>query len=266
MRRDPLRERLAAGRIAAGLVVAHARAPSIAPIAASCGFHWLFIDLEHGAASLDSASQICIAALGAGITPVVRVPANDPAWIGRALDGGAVGIVVPHIDSPEDAARAAAAARYPPRGSRSLSGLLPQFDYAALPAPDAMRQADALTFVIGIVETKDAVERIDDIAAVPGLDALQVGTTDLSVSLGMPGEVAHGAVQDAVRRVVAACAKHGKIAGLGGTYREDALRLYAGLGVRLMLVGNDLALLVGALRDRARFAAGLDEPADRPAN
>jgi 2-keto-3-deoxy-L-rhamnonate aldolase RhmA len=120
--------------------------------------------------------------------------------------------------------------------------------------------------VIGIIETKDAVERIDDIAAVPGLDALQVGTTDLSVSLGMPGEVAHGAVQDAVRRVVAACAKHGKIAGLGGAYREDALRLYAGLGVRLMLVGNDLALLVGALRDRARFAAGLDEPADRPAN
>src|SRR5918994_7555061 len=91
-----------------------------ARLAASCGFDWLFVDLEHGAAGLDTASQICVAALDAGITPFVRVPENAPAWIGRALDGGAVGVVVPHIDTPEDASRAVAAARYPPAGARSL--------------------------------------------------------------------------------------------------------------------------------------------------
>jgi 2-keto-3-deoxy-L-rhamnonate aldolase RhmA len=254
------RDRLAAGEIAAGLVVAHSRTASIARIAASCGYHWLFVDLEHGPTGLDVASQICVAALDAGITPFVRVPENSPGWIGRVLDGGAVGVVVPHIDSPEDAARAVDAARYPPTGQRSLSGLLPQFGYQALPAREQMARSEALTCVVGIIETEKAVANIDAIAAVPGLDALQVGTSDLSVSMGVPGELDHPRVQEAVRQTIAACQRHGKVAAVGGAYRDDWLRLYAGMGVRLMLVGNDLSLLVGAMRDRAGFVAGLTAP------
>lgn len=255
---DPLRARLAAGGVASGLVVAHSRTPTIARIAASCGYHWLFIDLEHGATSLEIASQICVAALDAGIAPFVRVPENSPSWIGRALDGGAVGIVVPHIDSAADAKRAVDAARYPPIGIRSLSGLLPQFGYRALPAREQMAQSEALTFLVGIIETKEAIEQIDAIAAVPGVDALQVGTSDLSVSLGVPGELDHPRVQDAVRLTIKACSRHGKIAAVGGAYQPDWLRLYAGMGVRMLLVGNDLSLLVGALRERASFADRLD--------
>lgn len=257
MIREDFRDRLAANQIAAGLVVAYSRTPAIARIAAGAGFHWLFLDLEHGQAGLDLATQTCVAALDVGITPFVRVPANEPAWIGRALDGGAVGIVVPHIDTPEDAVRAVDAARFAPIGTRSLSGLLPQLGYQSLPAPEVMRQADALTFLVGIIETKEAVEQIDAIAATPGLDALQVGTTDLSVSLGVPGEVDHPKVQDAVRKTIAACRHHRKVPAVGGAYREDAMRLYAGLGIRLMLVGNDLSLLLGALRERGTFAASL---------
>lgn len=254
------RDRLAAGEIAAGLVVAHSRTASIARIAASCGYHWLFVDLEHGPTGLDVASQICVAALDAGITPFVRVPENSPGWIGRVLDGGAVGVVVPHIDSAEDAARAVDAARYPPTGQRSLSGLLPQFGYRALSAREQMMRAEALTCVVGIIETERAVANIDAIAAVPGLDALQVGTSDLSVSMGVPGELDHPRVQEAVRQTIAACQRHGKLAAIGGAYRDDWLRLYAGMGIRLMLVGNDLSLLVGAMRDRAGFIAGLAAP------
>jgi 2-keto-3-deoxy-L-rhamnonate aldolase RhmA len=187
----------------------------------------------------------------------VRVPANEPAWIGRALDGGAIGIVVPHVDTAEDARRAVDAARYAPAGSRSLSGLLPQLSYRPLPAPEVMRQAEALTLVVALIETRAAIDQVEAIAATPGLDALQVGTNDLSVSLGVPGEVEHPKVQDAVRRTVEACRRHGKIAAVGGAYRESALRLYAGLGIRLMLVGNDLALLMGAMRERAQLVAAL---------
>jgi len=254
---DPLRARLAAGGVASGLVVAHSRTPAIARIAASCGYHWLFVDLEHGATSLEIASQICVAALDAGITPFVRVPENSPGWIGRALDGGAVGIVVPHIDSAADAKRAVDAARYPPTGLRSLSGLLPQFGYRPLPAREQMAQAEALTFLVGIIETKEAIDQIDVIAAVSGLDALQVGTSDLSVSMGVPGELGHPKVQDAVRRTIEACRRHGKVAAVGGAYQPDWLQLYAGMGVRMMLVGNDLSLLVGALRERASFTGTL---------
>jgi 4-hydroxy-2-oxoheptanedioate aldolase len=255
--KDALRSRLAEGGIAAGLVVVHSRTPAIARMAASCGYHWLFLDLEHGTMPLDLAAQICVASLDAGITPVVRVPANEPAWIGRALDGGAIGIVVPHVDTAEDARRAVDAARYPPAGSRSLSGLLPQLSYRPLPAPEAMRQAEALTLVVALIETRAAIEQVEAIAATPGLDALQVGTSDLSVSLGVPGEVEHPKVQNAVRRTIEACRRHGKIAAVGGAYREDSLKLYAGLGIRLMLVGNDLALLMGAMRERADLAAAL---------
>lgn len=237
--------------------MAHSRTPVIARIAASCGYHWLFVDLEHAATSVEIASQICVAALDAGITPFVRVPENSAGWIGRALDGGAVGIVVPHIDSVADAERAVDAARYPPTGLRSLSGLLPQFGYQALPAREQMERSEALTFLVGIIETKGAIDRIDAIAAVPGLDALQVGTSDLSVSLGVPGELDHPSVRDAVRRTIDACARHGKVACVGGAYRQDWLQLYAGMGVKMILVGNDLSLLVGALRDRATFAAKL---------
>lgn len=254
---ESLRKKMAEGGVASGLVVVHSRAAQIGRIAASCGYDWLFIDLEHGMTGLDVATQICVAALDAGVVPFVRVPANESAWIGRALDGGAVGIVVPHVDTAEDAERAVAAARYPPRGARSLSGLLPQLGYKSLPGAEVMRQADALTIVTGIIETAEAVENCEAIAAVPGFDALQVGTNDLSVSLGIPGEVDHPKVQEAVARVVAACRRHNKIPGLGGAYREDAMRLYARMGCRLMLVGNDLSLMITALRERAGFARTL---------
>jgi 2-keto-3-deoxy-L-rhamnonate aldolase RhmA len=252
-----IRKKIAEGGVATGLVVVHSRAAQIARIAASCGYDWLFIDLEHGMTGLDTATQICVAALDAGVVPFVRVPANEPAWIGRALDGGAVGIVVPHVDTAADAEQAVAAARYPPRGARSLSGLLPQLGYKNLPGAEVMRQADELTIVMGIIETAEAVENCDAIAAVPGFDVLQVGTNDLSVSLGVPGEVDHPKVQEAVGRVIAACRRHDKIPGLGGAYREDAMRLYARMGCRIMLVGNDLSLMIGALRERATFARTL---------
>jgi len=254
---DVLKALVQADKVAAGLVVAHSRTSAIAHIAASCGFQWLFVDLEHGSTSLQTASEICTAALSAGIAPFVRVPENAPAWIGRALDGGAVGVVVPHIDSASDVVLAAAAAHYPPAGERSLSGLLPQFGYRALPASEQMQQGNALTFLVGIIETKKAVDSIDEIAAVPGMDALQVGTSDLSVSLGVPGELGHPLVQEAVRRTIDACRREKKIPIVGGAYRPEWLKLYLGMGIRMLLTGNDLSLLVGALRERAAFVAGI---------
>lgn len=244
-------------KVTAGLVVAHSRTSTIAHIAASCGYQWLFLDLEHGATSLQTASEICTAALSAGIVPFVRVPENASAWIGRALDGGAVGVVVPHIESASDARLAVAAARYPPAGERSLSGLLPQFGYRALPASEQMQKGNALTFLVGIIETKAAVAAIDEIAAVPGMDALQVGTSDLSVSLGVPGELGHPLVQDAVKRTIQACRREHKTPIVGGAYRPEWLQLYVGMGIRMLLAGNDLSLFIAALRDRSSLITGM---------
>ena len=120
--RNPARERLAKGELALGIGLRQARTVDIAAVMASCGFDWLFIDLEHGTMPLDIAVQISGAALSAGITPLVRVPSGQYSMATRALDGGALGIVMPHVDTAEEAKAVVEHLKYPPTGHRSVAG------------------------------------------------------------------------------------------------------------------------------------------------
>ena len=120
--RNPARERLAAGDLALGVGIRQSRTVDIASIMKACGYDWLFLDLEHNSMDLDTAVQIAVAALGAGIAAVARVPAGQLWLATRFLDGGGLGIVVPHVDTPEEAQHIAQALRYPPRGRRSVPG------------------------------------------------------------------------------------------------------------------------------------------------
>src|SRR3954468_9021316 len=120
--RNAARERLDAGELALGVILRQARTVDIAPIMQSCGYDWLFLDLEHNSMDLDTAVQIAVAALGAGIAPVARVPAGQLWMATRFLDGGGLGIVVPHVDTSEEARQIADALRYPPLGHRSVAG------------------------------------------------------------------------------------------------------------------------------------------------
>src|SRR5438552_12871348 len=128
--KNSAKERLDAGELALGVILRQARTVDIAPVMKSCGYDWLFLDLEHNSMDLDMAVQIAVAALGAGIAPVARVPAGQLWMATRLLDGGALGIVMPHVDTPEEAQKIAQALRYPPQGHRSVAGGLPHFGYA----------------------------------------------------------------------------------------------------------------------------------------
>ena len=127
--RNAARERLDAGELALGVILRQARTVDIAPIMKSCGYDWLFLDLEHNSMDLDTAVQIAVAALGAGIAPVARVPAGQLWLATRFLDGGGLGIVVPQVDTPEEAQKIAQSLRYPPVGHRSVAGGLPHLGY-----------------------------------------------------------------------------------------------------------------------------------------
>src|SRR5215831_20033812 len=127
--RNAARVRLEAGELGLGVILRQARTVDIAPIMRSCGYDWLFLDLEHNSMDLDTAVQISVAALGAGIAPVARVPAGQLWMATRILDGGGLGIVMPHVDTPEEAKAIAAALRYPPIGHRSVAGGLPTLRY-----------------------------------------------------------------------------------------------------------------------------------------
>lgn len=249
--RNAARERLAAGELALGIILRQARTVDIAPIMKSCGYDWLFLDLEHNSMDLDTAVQIAVAALGAGIAPVARVPSGQLWLATRFLDGGGLGIVVPHVDTPEEARRIAAALRYPPQGHRSVAGGLPHLGYAKLGLAETCAAIDAATFVIVMLETPTAIANAERIAAVSGIDALLIGTNDLAMEMGIPGAFADERIAAAYRAVCEACRAHGKFAGIGGIADEALLRRYIGMGVRVVLPGSDLSLMMAAAAERA---------------
>jgi 4-hydroxy-2-oxoheptanedioate aldolase len=202
---------------------------------------------------LDTAVQISVAALGAGIAPIVRVPAGQFWLATRVLDGGALGIVMPHVDTAEEAREIADRLRYPPQGHRSLAGGLPHFGYAPIGPGPACTAINAATLVVVMLETPTAIANAAAIAAVPGIDSLLIGTSDLSMELGIPGQLGDERIVDAYRTVVEACNAHGKFAGIGGVYEENLMRRYIGMGVRLVLGGGDLGFMTVAATERAKL-------------
>src|ERR1700687_6079512 len=146
--KNAAKERLDRGELALGVILRKARTVDIAPIMKSCGYDWLFLDLEHNSMDLDIAVQISRAALGAGIASIVRVPAGQFWLATRVLDGGALGIVMPHVDTAEEAREIADRLRYPPQGHRSLAGGLPHFGYAAIGTGPACEAINAATLVV----------------------------------------------------------------------------------------------------------------------
>jgi 2-keto-3-deoxy-L-rhamnonate aldolase RhmA len=244
-------ERLKAGELAVGIILRQARTVDIAPVMKACGYDWLFLDLEHNSMDLDMAVQISVAALGAGIAPVARVPARQLWMATRILDGGGLGIVVPHVDTEDEARAIAAALRYPPLGHRSVAGGLPHFGYEKLGLSETCTAINAATLVIVMLETPQAIANADRIAAVPGIDALLVGTNDLAMELGIPGGFGDERIVAAYQAVIDACRKHGKHAGVGGIADDTLLRRYIEMGVKLVLPGSDLAFLQMAATERA---------------
>ena len=249
--RNAARERLDAGELGLGVILRQARTVDIAAIMKSCGYDWLFLDLEHNSMDLDTAVQIAAASLAVGIAPVARVPAGQLWMATRFLDGGGLGIVVPHVDTPEDARRIAQALRYPPLGHRSVAGGLPHLGYQKAGLAETCAAINAATLVIVMLETPVAIGNADAIAAVEGIDSLLIGTNDLAMELGIPGAFADERIVDAYRSVCEACRAHGKFAGVGGIAEEALLRRYIGMGVRLVLPGSDLSFMASAATERA---------------
>ena len=254
--RNAALDRLTAGEMALGIILRQSRTVDIAPIMRACGYDWLFLDLEHNSMDLDTAVQISVAALGAGIAPVARVPARQLWMATRVLDGGGLGIVIPHVDTPEEARDIAAALRYPPRGHRSVAGGLPHFGYEKKGLAETCAEIDAATMVVVMLETPLAIANANAIAAVPGIDSLLIGTNDLAMELGSPGGFADERIAAAYQTVVDACRKHGKYAGVGGIGDRGLLRRYVEMGVRLVLPGSDLSMMQSAAGETAAAMRG----------
>ncbi|QXM26334.1 aldolase [Elioraea tepida] len=251
------KERMKSGGLALGLGVHHLRTAATGMIAEAAGFDWLFIDAEHGAFSEDQATQIALAALPTRCTPIVRVCKGALDQAPRLLDNGAMGVVIPHIDTPDEAAAVVDACKYPPLGHRSLGGPPAQARFAAMPPGELMAALNETLITVVMIETPMAIDHAEAIAAVRGIDVLMIGTSDLTAELGIPGELGHPKVQAAYETVIGACRRHGKFAGMGGVYDQENASAYIAMGIQFILGGSDHSLLMPALRARTTFLRAL---------
>jgi 4-hydroxy-2-oxoheptanedioate aldolase len=238
-----LRDRIDAGELVLCLALAQARTADIPMIAAASGFDAVYVDLEHTATTLETTSLLCTGAVAAGITPLVRVPSHAPEHLTRSLDVGAMGVIVPHVESAAEAASIADACRFPPRGHRSVAGPNPSNLHRPTQQRELLDAYDAQTIVAVMLETPDAIARADEIAAVPGIDMVMLGPHDLTAEMGILGDFRALAFLDATRTVAKACRDHEVIFGIAGIRDQELLTELVGLGLRFVSAGTDAGFM-----------------------
>ncbi|GGF10305.1 HpcH/HpaI aldolase family protein [Subtercola lobariae] len=248
------------GELTLGFGVTALRASVAVPLAHAAGYDWLVIDAEHGSISLDDIGLISLAALPLGITPIVRINFSALDEASRALDNGAQGIIIPSVESKEQAEAIVSSLRYPPLGRRNWGGTAPQFGYRPPPLAEAVRQTEAETLVIAMIESSEGVRNVHDIASVEGIDALFVGAADLSLNLGVPGGFGAPALVAAIDSVIAACDQAHKVFGFGGIYDRTWAATYRERGARLVAAGADHGFVLAGATERASFLRSLSTP------
>ena len=212
--------------------------PLSAEIMAQCGYDWVCVDMQHGPTGVEALGAMVQSISVAGAAPIVRVPSNEPWLIGRALDLGASGVIVPLVNAPDEAERAAAACRYPPAGRRS---------YGPVRAPSAAgtdtEACNDHVLCLVMIETREGVENVERICAVPGVDGVYIGPWDLGLSHGLAGPGPE--LDPIVERILASCRRQGIAAGIA-TGSGEAARAYLDSGFVFAGVRSDVDLLAEA--------------------
>ena len=237
---DGLKTRMRAGSPLIGCWI-HLFDRLAAEIVGRAGYDFVMIDLEHGPGDVMSATSV-MQALGPGCRPLVRVPGNDALWIKRVLDAGAEGVMVPSVNSREEAAAAAAACHYAPRGMRGMAAVIVRAANYGADWQDYVRRIEDELLVICQIESAKAVDRIEEITAVEDVDLLFIGPFDLSQALGGVGQVNHDKVWEAIDRVAAACRRHNKPWGTVPAGPDYAARCLD-LGCRMLTLANETLAL-----------------------
>jgi 2-keto-3-deoxy-L-rhamnonate aldolase RhmA len=241
---NPLKEMLEADKVALGMNVRLARSGDIARIAKTTGHDFIFIDAQHSLYTVETIGHIAQTALGIGIAPLVRVRSCDDPDTQVLLDNGVTGIVFPDVNNADEAKRAVNRAKFPPIGKRSVGGGYPIFDYRAVNTAESVPALNDNTLVVCMIETREGLENVEEIAAVEGVDVIHVGSNDLLTGLGAPGTFGSAQHIAALDRVFAAAKKHGKIPGVGGDRNVSRQVDFIRKGARFITTNSEIAFIL----------------------
>jgi 2-keto-3-deoxy-L-rhamnonate aldolase RhmA len=253
MNDNAYRVRAEKGQVQIGTWITMIRTPAVLTLLKAAGLDFARVDMEHSPFSMETVADMAMLARALDFPMVVRPPEGNREWITRLLDAGVWNLHVPQVDTPEQAREVAACARYTPLGARGMYGFGPHTDYRTLPPAEHMATANARVHVTAMLETKRAFDRLDEIASVPGIDALTIGPTDLAQDLGVLGTPSQRQVLDDYRRrLVDAARKHGKAVAML-TDSVEGVRQMIALGATIINYSSDAAVL------RSSYAVVADE-------
>jgi 4-hydroxy-2-oxoheptanedioate aldolase len=223
--------------------------PMVTEVLAAAGMDFLIVDFEHGPFQMDQVPSYVNACERYGCSPIVRIPSNAPWMVLQSLDLGAHGVVVPHIDSSNEAQILGAASRYYPRGNRGFTPFTKAGGFTGRTVEQYTARATDFPLVVAIIESREALDDLDAILEQPEIDVLYFGAYDLSQALGCPGEVRSKKVVDAISAAVSRAQNAGKLSGAFVAQSPDDIKWQLDLGLRLITYNVDTAVLLHAVQD-----------------
>jgi 2-keto-3-deoxy-L-rhamnonate aldolase RhmA len=245
MRPNQVKRALQQDQVQIGTWVTTLRSPQLPQMLRSAGFDFIYVDMEHSDFSIETVGDLCAAALACGLVPIVRPPAKEAHLLTRPLEVGAMGLLLPHVDTATEARDAVRAVKFPPHGQRGYNVRTVHTAFLAADPKAHARAVNEETLLLAQIESRRGLRNLDAILAVDGLDGAVIGRGDLSTDLGVMGEWNHPAVIRGVEALVRACRRCKKIPGLL-VPDVDSAEYWIRKGIRLVPYSNEVTLLMGA--------------------
>jgi 2-keto-3-deoxy-L-rhamnonate aldolase RhmA len=233
-------------------MIRQARDPGAPAIFAAAGFDFVFIDMEHGNYSMETVADLIRGAKSTGIATIIRVPHLETHFISRVLDAGAEGIMAPMTSTRQQAEEIVRFSKYTPLGQRGFGTQTGQTDYKPLKTPDFMKEANEHTLIVAQIETREAIENIEAILDVEGIDVGLIGPNDLSISMGIPDQMGSEIITKAIDKVVESAKKKGKASGIH-IGNIEAIKKWRAKGMTVLAYSTDIGFMYNASK------SGLEE-------
>jgi len=250
-----LRARLAEGRLTVGTMIVELHQPSLMVLLAGTGLDFVLIDTEHGPFSIESVAVLARTSRVMGMTPIVRVPEITYAHVTQPLDAGAQGIMIPRVTSPDQVRFALECMKYPPAGKRGVVLGRGHTMFHAGPLEEVLPAMNRETFLVVQIETAEAVGRLEQLLAIPGVDAALIGPSDLSVALGVAGQMEHPTLVNAIERTVKTCQDKGIVPAIH-TNDVAMTASWARRGMRMVSISSESGLLMAGVRSAVETIRG----------